>query len=76
MGRYYRDKKATIEESCDLTVFQLKEYGMLEGGHTATVITWVMKKTGVESRIALEVHMMGKPYVRLAYGISDIRLLA
>jgi len=32
MGRYYKDKKATVEESCDLTVFQLKEYGMLNAG--------------------------------------------
>jgi len=71
MGRYYPDKKATVEESCDLTIFQLKEYGMLEGCHTLTVITWVMKNTGQESRISLEVNMTGKPYARLVYGVSE-----
>ena len=71
MRRYYGKKKATVEESCDLTVFQLKERGMLNGGHTATVIMWVMKNTGKESRIGLEVNMTGEPYARLTYSISD-----
>ena len=71
MGRYYTDKKATVEESCDLTVFQLKELGMLNGGHTATVIKWVMKQTGKESSIGLEVNMTGEPYARFMYSISD-----
>jgi hypothetical protein len=71
MGRWYYSKKATVEASCDLTVFQLRKYGMLEGGHTATVITWVMKNTGKESSISLEVNMTGEPYARLAYSLSD-----
>lgn len=69
--RYYYYKKATVEASCDLTVFQLKKYGMLNGGHTTTVITWVMKNTGKESRITLEVNMIGEPYARFTYSISD-----
>ena len=71
MGRYYYNKKATVEESCDLTIFQLKERGMLNTGHTATVITWVMKNTGQESSIALEVNMTSEPYARFMYSISD-----
>ena len=69
--RYYYNKKATVEASCDLTVFQLKERGMLDAGHTATVITWVMKNTGKESRITLEVNMTSEPYARFTYSISD-----
>ena len=71
MGRYYSDKKATVEESCNLTVFRLKERGMLNGGHTATVIEWVMKNTGKESSIGLEVNMTGEPYARFVYSIVD-----
>ena len=71
MGRWYYNKKATVEESCDLTVFQLNKYGMLEGGHTATVITWVMKNTGKESSIGLEVNMAGESYARFTYSLSD-----
>ncbi len=44
---------------------------MLNAGHTATVITWVMKNTGKESRITLEVNMTSEPYARFTYSISD-----
>ncbi len=71
IGRYYYNKKATVEESCDITVFQLRGYGMLNGGHTTTVITWVKKRTGKESRIGLEVNMTGEPYARFTYSLSD-----
>ena len=71
MGRYYPDRKATAEESCDLTIFQLKRYGMLKGGHTTTVMTWTSSHTDKESRIGLEVNMTGEPYARLTYSIID-----
>ena len=71
MGRYYPHRKATVEESCDLTIFQLKECGMLEGGHTATVIKWVRSHSGKESRIGLEVNMTGDPYAELTYSLTD-----
>ena len=71
MGRYYPGRKATVEESCDLTIFQLKGYGMLKGGHTTTVITWVRSHSGKESRIGLEVNMTGEPYARLTYSVTD-----
>ena len=44
---------------------------MLNAGHTATVITWVMKNTGKESKIGLEVNMTSEPYARFTYSISD-----
>jgi hypothetical protein len=65
------DLQQIVGESCDLTVFELKEYGMLNGGHTATVIEWVMKNTGKESKIGLEVNMTDEPYARFTYSISD-----
>lgn len=72
MGRWYKNKKATVEEACDLTVFQLKRFGMLEAGrHTATVTTWVEKRTEKESSVGVEVNMIGEPYTRITYGISD-----
>jgi hypothetical protein len=71
MRRYYPGRKTTVEESCDLTIFQLKRYGMLKGGHTATVITWVSSHSGKESRIGLEVNMTGEPYARLTYSVTD-----
>ena len=71
MGRWYYNKKATVEASCDLTVFQLKKRGMLEGGYTATTITWVTKNTGRESHISLEVNITSEPYARFKYSLTD-----
>jgi len=71
MGRWYYNKKATVEASCDLTIFQLKKGGMLEGGRTATTVTWVMKNTGKESHISLEVNITNEPYARLKYSLTD-----
>jgi hypothetical protein len=72
VGRWYYNKKATVEEACDLTVFQLKEYGMLERGlHTASIITWVERNSGKESQVRVEVNMIGEPYARITYAISD-----
>jgi len=71
MGRYYPRRKATVEESCDLTIFQLKKYRVLEGGHTTTVITWVERISSRQSRIGLEVNMTGEPYAKLEYSLTD-----
>ena len=71
MGRWFYNKKATVEESLDVTVFQLNSYGMLDREHSSTVLSWVTKNTGKESRIGLEVHMTGEPYVRFLYTVSD-----
>ncbi len=71
MGRWYYNKKATVEASCDLTVFQLKKKGMLKDGHSDTTVTWVTQNTGKESRIALEVNMISRPYARFKYLLTD-----
>ena len=72
MGRWYYDKKVTVEEACDLTVFQLKRFGMLvDGLHSATVVTWVQKHTGKETHVRVEVNTIGEPYVKFTYFVSD-----
>jgi len=72
MGRWYYNKKATVEASCDLTVFQLRRFGMLQGDrHTATVVTWVMRHTGKESHVRVEVNMIGEPHAKLTYLAFD-----
>lgn len=72
MGRWYYNKKATVEEVIDLTVFQLKKYGMLKAGsRTSTVITWVSSCSGNKSSVNVEVNIIDDPYVKLSYSISD-----
>ena len=68
MGRYYYNKKITVEEAYDLTVFQLKQYGVLRAGyHTSTIITWVNSHSGKENSVGVEVNLMDEPYVRIKY---------
>ncbi len=70
--RYYYNKKATVEESCDLTVFQLKEYGMLESGFNAIPIEWVMNQTGKRTRIVIGVDLStDDPIAILMYTLTD-----
>jgi hypothetical protein len=71
MGRWYYNKKATVQKTLDLSVFQLKKYGMLEGDRTAKVITWVMKNTGRESHAVVDVHITGEPHAKLRYLVFD-----
>jgi len=45
---------------------------MLEAGrHTATFVTWVEKNSGKESCVTVDVNMIGEPYARITYEISD-----
>jgi len=71
MGRWYYNRKATVEESCELTIFQLKKWGVLKADYTSTVVTWAMRNTGRETHVALEVNMTGEPYARFTYPVID-----
>jgi len=37
MGRYYFDAKTTVEQASQLSIFKLKEFGLLEGYHFTTL---------------------------------------
>ena len=70
--RYYYRRKATVEESFDLTVQQLKRYGMLESGYTAMPIEWVTNHTGKRTRILIAVDIStDDPFVILMYTLTD-----
>ena len=72
MGRYYYNKKATVEASCDLTVQQLKRYGMLESGFTAIPIEWVMNQTGKRTKIVIAVELStDDPFAIFMYTLTD-----
>ena len=34
MGRYYWDSKTTVEQATQLSIFKLKEFGLLNRRHT------------------------------------------
>jgi len=68
--RYYYHKKATAEESCGLSIYRLKKYGMLSG-RTYETISWTSRMTGKTTTVLLEGDLTGGPYIRFAYTVTD-----
>ena len=69
--RYYYNRKATADESYDISIFRLKKWRMLKAGYSSTTVTWTSNQTNEQSKIGLEVSMTDEPFVRLSYVITD-----
>jgi hypothetical protein len=71
MGRYYWDKKDTVEGCTQLSIFKLKEFGLLKGW-SATTLTWTRRLSGRESSIGIVVDTESL-YAKVNYTITDRR---
>jgi hypothetical protein len=70
MGRYYYDKKDTVEDSLVLDVFWLKKYGYF-CGYKSGGIKWT-SGWGRENNISFTVDTMNEhPNIELVYTITD-----
>ena len=69
MGRYYFDAKTTVEEATQLSIFKLKEFGLLRG-FAATTLTWTRRLSGHKSSIGILVNT-GELYVKVNYTVTD-----
>jgi hypothetical protein len=70
MSRYYWDKKDTIEDCTQLSIFKLKEFGLLKGW-SATTLTWTRRLSGKTSSIGVIIDVTGEPYIKVNYTITD-----
>jgi len=70
MGRYYFDAKTTIEQATQLSIFKLKEFGLL-AGFSSTALTWTRKLSGHQSSVGILVDVMDELYVKLNYTITN-----
>lgn len=70
MGRWYYHKKATVEASCNVSVFDLKKMGLLKG-RCSTVLGWRNSRSGKESAVALTVDVRDDPHVRFVYTFTE-----
>ena len=52
MGRYYFNARTTVEQATQLSIFKLKEFGLLDGFHAST-LTWTRRLSGKESSIGI-----------------------
>ena len=55
MGRYYYDAKTTVEQATQLSIFKLKEFGLLDGFYHTTTLTWTHKASGHKNSIGITV---------------------
>ena len=70
MGRYYFDAKTTVEDVTQLSIFKLKEFGLLTGYDTRTLM-WKWSLSGRKSSIGIIVNIEDEPYVKVNYMITD-----
>ena len=69
MGRYYFDAKTTVEEATQLSIFKLKEFGLLRG-YCASTLTWTRRLSGHKSSIGIVVDTEDL-YAKVNYTITD-----
>jgi hypothetical protein len=70
MGRYDWSKKDTVEDGTKLSIFKLKEFGLL-GDYHGTTLTWTRSLSGHKNSVGIVVDVTGEPYVNLNYTITD-----
>jgi len=70
MSRYYWDKKDTIEDCTQLSIFKLKEFGLLKEW-SATTLTWTRRLSGKKSSIGAIIDVTDEPYIKVNYTITD-----
>jgi hypothetical protein len=69
MGRYYWDSKSTVEDSTQLSIFKLKEFGLLKGW-SATTLTWTRRLSGHKNSIGIVVDTEDL-YAKVDYTVTD-----
>ena len=69
MGRYYFDAKTTVEQAIQLSIFKLKEFGLLSG-YCASTLTWTRRLSGHKSSIGICVDTEDL-YAKVNYTVTD-----
>ncbi len=70
MGRYYFDAKTAVEQATQLSIFKVKEFGLLKG-YSASTLTWTHKASGKQDSIGIIVDIEDEPYVKVNYTVTD-----
>ena len=72
MGRYYFNAKTTVEQATQLSIFKLKEYGLLDGHYHTSTLTWTWGLSGRKNSIGITVDVDGvESYVKVNYTTTD-----
>jgi hypothetical protein len=69
-GRYYPNRKSTVEESRCINIQSLKQWGLLSGWHSTT-LSWTTSLTKKTTMVGLDVEVTDDPHISLYYSITD-----
>lgn len=69
MGRYYIHSKTTVEQATQLSIFKLKEFGLL-GGYANTTLNWTWRLSGRKNSIGIIVDTEDL-YAKVNYTTTD-----
>lgn len=69
MGRYYCGSKTTVEQATKLSIFKLKEFGLLKG-YGASNLTWTHSLSGRQNSIGIIVNT-NELYAKVNYTNTD-----
>ncbi|MBN1763692.1 MAG: hypothetical protein JW860_00395 [Sedimentisphaerales bacterium] len=70
MGRYYGNNKSIVEDSLKLSIFKLKEFGLLRG-YASSTLTWASSLSGSKSTVGIGVNIISDPAVKVNYSITS-----
>lgn len=70
MGRYSGNSKSIVEDSLKLSIFKLKEFGLL-CGYASSNLTWTASLSGSKSSVGIVVNTIDNPAVKVNYSITD-----
>ena len=69
-GRYYPNRKSTVEASCRISIQYLKKQGLLSGRHSTTML-WTTSLSKKTTTVRMDVDITDEPYIRLYYTTID-----
>ncbi len=69
-GRYYPNRKSTVEASCCISVQNLKQRGLLSGWHSTTM-SWTTRLSKKTTTVGMDVEVRDDPHIRLYYTTID-----
>jgi len=70
MGRYYWNRKNTVEECKVLSLSKLRKWGLL-GGYHVTEVSWTHNLSGRKTSVGLTIDTTKSLYIRFKYIITN-----
>ena len=71
MGRYYWNKRDTVEDCKSISIFNLKKWGVLKNNYNSGIITWTSGFDGKKTKVGYSLNLVDNPCFELDYKIRS-----